>query len=139
MRATVFYDAGCGFCRWSARRLQAWDRAGRLRFAPLSSEEADERLAELSAEERAASWHLVDERGRLASAGAAVPPLLERLPFGKPLAGVAARFPRTTDRTYRWVADHRDLFGRLLPAGACVALPDRRDQDPRSSAASSRS
>jgi len=135
-RAIVLYDAGCGFCRWSVRRLQAWDRGGRLRFAALSSEEAGERLAELSEVERAASWHLVDERGRLASAGAAVPSLLERLPFGKPLAAVAARFPRATDRAYRWVADHRDLLGRLLPAGACEVRPD---QEPRSSAASSRS
>jgi predicted DCC family thiol-disulfide oxidoreductase YuxK len=138
-RATVFYDAGCGFCRWSARRLQAWDRAGRLRFASLSSEEADERLAELSVTERSASWHLVDERGRLTSAGAAVPPLLERLPFGKPLAAVAARFPRATDRAYRFVSEHRDLFGRVLPEGACVVLPDRNAQDASSSAASSRS
>ena len=138
-RATVFYDGGCGFCRWSVRRLQAWDRRGRLRFASLSSEEANERLADLSETERAASWHLIDERGRLTSAGAAVPPLLERLPFGEPLAAVAARFPRATDRTYRWVAEHRDLFGRVLPEGACVVLQDPSDQDDRSSAANSRS
>ena len=138
-RATVFYDGGCGFCRWSVRRLQAWDRRGRLRFASLSSEEADERLADLSRTERAASWHLVDERGRLTSAGAAVPPLLERLPFGEPLAAVAARFPRATARMYRFVAEHRDLLGRVLPEGACVVLPDGNDQDARSAAANSRS
>lgn len=135
-RATVFYDAGCGFCRWTVRRLQTWDRGGRLRFAALSSEEADERLADLSEVERAASWRLVDDRGRLESAGAALPPLLERLPVGKPLAAVAARFPRATDRAYRWVADHRDLLGRLVPMEACQVLPD---PEARSSAASSRS
>jgi predicted DCC family thiol-disulfide oxidoreductase YuxK len=136
-RATVFYDADCGFCRWSAERLRRWDRRGRLRFAPLTSNEAERVLGDLPDRVRFDSWHLLDEAGQVSSAGAAIPPLLQRLPGGTPVATVAARFPRATDRAYRWVADHRDLFGRFLPRSACAVRPDDTDQRSRSNPASS--
>jgi hypothetical protein len=67
-----------------------------------------------------ASWHLVERGGghpapTVHSAGAAFPPVFARLPGGRPLARVSERFPRASERAYRWVADHRSLLGRPLP------------------------
>jgi len=61
-----------------------------------------------------ASWHLVAPQGARHSAGQALPPLLRLLPGGRPLAGISAALPGTTERGYRWVADHRGLLGRLV-------------------------
>jgi predicted DCC family thiol-disulfide oxidoreductase YuxK len=116
--ATLIYDEDCGFCRWCLGKVLAWDRGGRIRPVPLSSAEADRLLAGMPPEERAASWHLVDERGGVHSAGAGFPPLLELLPAGTPLAAVTARAPRPVDRAYRWVAGNRSRWGRLVTSGA---------------------
>ena len=123
-RATVLFDADCGFCRWSADRLRRWDTAGRLRFVALGSPEADDLLRELDPGDRWASWHLVGN-GAVRSGGAAVAPLVRLLPWGRPLAKIAERFPRETDRAYRWVAEHRDMLGRLLGRRACTVDPIR--------------
>lgn len=112
----VLYDDGCGFCRWSASRIAAWDRKRRLRFAPIRSVEGESRLGGMDPPRRDGSWHLVTRDGRVASAGAAVPLLLRELPGGGPLAWLAESLPRTTDRAYRAVARRRLALGRLLPA-----------------------
>jgi predicted DCC family thiol-disulfide oxidoreductase YuxK len=113
-RATVLYDSDCGFCRWSLAKLLRWDWRGALRPVALQDSEAPSLLSGMSKEERLASWHLVDTRGEIHSGGAALPSLLRLLPGGSPLAGMAARVPRVRDRGYRWVAEHRSWFGRLL-------------------------
>jgi predicted DCC family thiol-disulfide oxidoreductase YuxK len=114
----VLYDSDCGFCRWSLAKLLAWDRHRRLQPRAIDSAEGKRLLADLSAEQRAASWHLVEADGRRSSAGAAAPRLLRELPGGGPLAAVLERFPRATERTYGWVARNRGRLGRLIPAGA---------------------
>jgi predicted DCC family thiol-disulfide oxidoreductase YuxK len=58
-------------------------------------------------EQKMSSWHLVTADGRVYSAGAAFPPLLRLLPWGRPLAAVTAAFPRLTERAYRHVARTR--------------------------------
>ncbi|HXV34842.1 MAG TPA: DUF393 domain-containing protein [Gaiellaceae bacterium] len=122
--AVILYDADCGFCRWAVDKVLAWDRAGKLRPAALQGPEADRLLRGLSDEEKMASWHLVVDGNRY-SGGAAAAPLLRLLPGGRPLAPVVARFPRTSDRAYRFVARNRDRFGRL--AGTrCEVDPGRR-------------
>jgi predicted DCC family thiol-disulfide oxidoreductase YuxK len=113
-RATVLYDSDCGFCRWSLAKLLRWDRHNFLRPVALQDPEAASLLPGMSEEERLASWHLVDPSGEVHSAGAALPWLLRLLPGGAPLAVLAARAPRLRDRGYRWVAEHRSWFGRLL-------------------------
>jgi len=127
--ATVIYDADCGFCRWCLAILLTV--AGALRPLPLRTEEADRLLGDLTEDERNASWHLIlDETGpatpcqpasrrdaRL-SAGAAVAPALLLLPGGRIPAALIARFPQATERAYRWVAAHRGLLGRFVPARA---------------------
>lgn len=114
-KATVIYDADCGFCRLGLALLLIWDRRRSLEALALRSPGADRLLADLSPEQRNASWHLVDEAGRRNSAGAALAPALSLLPGGRLPAGLVARAPRITERGYRWVVDHRGFLGRFVP------------------------
>ncbi|MFL5908563.1 MAG: thiol-disulfide oxidoreductase DCC family protein [Solirubrobacterales bacterium] len=116
--AKLIYDPDCGFCRWCLGKVLAWDRRRALRPVALGSTEADLLLAEMPADRRLASWHLVDGDGGLHSAGAAFAPLFRMLPAGAPLAAAAERLPSAVDRGYRWVAANRSRFGRLVTAGA---------------------
>ena len=97
----IVYDPDCGFCRVCVAVLLRWDRDRRLR--PVPGEDLD-------------SWQLVLPEGTVVSAGAAFSPLLRLLPGGAPFALIADRFPKATERAYRFVADHRTAFGRPLPA-----------------------
>ncbi len=110
----VLYDRDCGFCAWTLAWLLRWDRGRRLRPATIQGPEGAARLAGMSPERRLASWHAVDTTGRVWSGGAALAPVLRRLPGGAPLAAVTARLPRVTERAYAWVAAHRVLLGRPL-------------------------
>jgi predicted DCC family thiol-disulfide oxidoreductase YuxK len=112
--APVLYDPDCGFCRVTLAVLLRWDRNGGLRPVALGTEEAAALLGAMPEDERMASWHLV-EPGATRSAGAAFPPVFARLPGGRPLSRLSARFPGASERLYRWVADHRTLLGRALP------------------------
>ena len=60
------------------------------------------------------SWHLAEPDGEVRSAGAAFEPLLRELPGGGPLAALAARAPRLTERAYRLVSGNRTPIGRRL-------------------------
>jgi predicted DCC family thiol-disulfide oxidoreductase YuxK len=115
--ATVIYDADCGFCRWSLAVLLSVDR-GNLHPLPLGTVEADRLLADLTVEDRNASWHLVDDTGRRNSAGAALAPALELVPGGRVPAALLTRAPHLTEGAYRWAADHRGLLGRFVPERA---------------------
>ena len=112
---SILYDPDCGFCRVCVAVVLRWDRHGRLRPVSLTSNEGIELLLGMPENERMASWHLLDTRW---SAGAAFSPLFRLLPGGRPLARLTDRFPRAAERGYRFVADHRTAFGKLLPAAA---------------------
>jgi predicted DCC family thiol-disulfide oxidoreductase YuxK len=114
VEAALLYDADCGFCNWSLRRVLAWDRSGRLRPVALQDPEADRLLGGMDDEKKMASWHLVTADGRVYSGGAAFAPLLRLLPGARPLAALAAAAPRTTERLYRWGARKRSFFGSRL-------------------------
>jgi predicted DCC family thiol-disulfide oxidoreductase YuxK len=123
--AVLLYDADCGFCRWSVDKILAWDRRRRLRPVALQDPEADALLSRMDGAEKMASWHLVTADGPVYSAGAAAPPLLRLLPGGSAPAAVLSAFPGMTDRVYRFVARHRDRFGRLVGESACSVDPNR--------------
>ena len=127
-QATVIYDDDCGFCRWTLAVLLDADH-GALRPLPLGTPEADYLLAELTPEERGASWHLIidppgpeqlsfDAGPVRFSAGAAFAPALSHLPRGRRFAALVARIPGPTEGGYRWVAGHRGLLGRFVPGPA---------------------
>jgi predicted DCC family thiol-disulfide oxidoreductase YuxK len=118
-RPVIFYDADCGFCRWSLSKVLAWDRRRALRPVALRpDEEAGRLLGGMDAESRMASWHLVLPDGSVHSAGDAFAPLLRLLPGGRPLARLAEAIQPVVNAGYRLVAGHRSLLGRLVTAGA---------------------
>jgi predicted DCC family thiol-disulfide oxidoreductase YuxK len=111
---TVLYDDSCAFCLRLLSILLRWDRAGRLRPVALQLAEADRLLPDLTPAERMASWHLIAPTGERHSGGSAVAELLRLLPGGRLPAAGFARFPRLTDRAYRWVAEHRSWLPRWI-------------------------
>ena len=117
-RITVLYDDDCGFCRWSADWIRRGAR-GRADIAPIQSEEGQQLLRDVPAARRLDSMHAVTADGRVWSAGAAVPPILRTRRGGRPLAAIAERFPKVTDRVYRAVANRREAIGRRLGEKAC--------------------
>ena len=126
----VLYDADCDFCKWLLGGLLRRDHAGRLRPLALQAPEAGDLLADLAPAERMASWHLVSPTGARHSGGAAVAPLLRLLPGGRLPAAAFARFPRLTERGYRWVADHRSrLSSWVRGRGKPTPLPDATPDD----------
>ncbi|MDQ5833597.1 MAG: DUF393 domain-containing protein [Actinomycetota bacterium] len=114
----ILYDDDCGFCKWSLNKVLAWDRRRRLGPVAIQSEEGQRLLASVPESERLDSWHLVLPSGEVRSAGAAAEPLARLLPGGRPLALGFRSFPRITDRAYRYVANHRDRFARLVGVDA---------------------
>jgi predicted DCC family thiol-disulfide oxidoreductase YuxK len=116
--AVVIYDSDCGFCRWSLAVLLSGAASGALRSLPLGTAEANRLLADLTIEERNASWHLIDDDGVRTSAGAALAPALALLPGGRIPAALLGQVPGPAERGYRWVADHRGFLGRFVPGRA---------------------
>jgi predicted DCC family thiol-disulfide oxidoreductase YuxK/phenylpyruvate tautomerase PptA (4-oxalocrotonate tautomerase family) len=114
-RWAVLYDADCGFCTWLLSCLLRWDRAVRLHPIALQRPEADDLLADLTPDERIASWHLISPTGARRSGGAAIPPLLRLTRRGQVPAAAFAQVPRLTDRGYRWVAEHRSQLSKWVP------------------------
>lgn len=129
----MLYDQDCGFCRWSLAQILTLDRHRRLRPLPLDSAEAEQLLADLAPEQRAASWHLIAPDGTRRSAGRAAPQLFQQLSGGRVPAALLGSVPKLTDRAYQWVADNRSLLSRLVPAEAKRRadrlIAERRDQD----------
>ncbi len=95
-------------------------RADRHRVLQTSTiQEADSRLlADMSHERRYASWHVVDARGELFSAGRALTKVLSVLPAGRPLAMLTGAAPAITEHAYTWVAEHRTLLSRPISASS---------------------
>jgi predicted DCC family thiol-disulfide oxidoreductase YuxK len=122
---TLLYDADCGFCRTALAGLLALDRATRVRTLALQAPEAATLLADLDPVSRMQSWHLISPQGERFSAGAAAPPLLRLLPRGRAPAALLAAAPATTDRAYRWVAEHRSALSRLVPSSVKAGASER--------------
>jgi predicted DCC family thiol-disulfide oxidoreductase YuxK len=112
----IVYDRDCGFCRWSLRKVLAWDRRDQLTPLALQDADAERLLASIPERERFESWHLIEPDGSVYSAGDAVAPLLRLLPGGRPLAALASAFPRLTNRAYFLIARNRSTLGRLVRA-----------------------
>lgn len=128
-QVVLLYDADCGFCRWSLDKVLRRDKAKKIRPVPIQSAEGKELLRDMDDDKRLSSWHLVDENGRIFSAGAAVPELARRLPGGGQISTLFRAFPKSTDRLYRTVAANRHRLGRMLGEQACSIDPSARSTD----------
>lgn len=134
----VLYDEDCGFCRWGVDLLLRLDGRHALKAVPIQGHEGAYLLPSLTPDEQLESWHVRSPDGRLWSGGGAVRPVLGLLPGGKGLASLAARFPGTVDRLYRFVARHRSTLGRLVGVRACAVDPSARTSGVRSYAGTNR-
>ncbi len=121
-RRVVLYDEDCAFCKWILDKVLAWDRRRALRPVPIQSEQGAKLLGDLPPDRWLQSWHLVSPSGEVRSGGAAAAPLVELLPAGKPLAVLFRTFPGLTERAYRFVADNRIGFARVLGIDASCQL-----------------
>lgn len=111
-RPVIVYDDDCGFCAWSvayAIRRGDFEVVG---FSELS----EEQQARLPGGYRRCVHLLTDEE--VYSCGAATEEILTRL--DAPVSHAAHTFrrvpasERVRDPLYRWVADHRSWFGKLV-------------------------
>jgi predicted DCC family thiol-disulfide oxidoreductase YuxK len=116
IRAAVLYDEDCGFCKWAVDKVLASDRRRALTSVAIQSDEGQRLLATIPESERLDSWHLALPSGEILSAEAAAAPLARMLPGGGGLAFLFERFPGSTERAYRYVANHRSRFARLVGA-----------------------
>lgn len=108
----LVYDGDCGFCTWSAEFVA---RHGEFELVMFDELSADQR-ARLPADFEQCAHLLTDRRvyscgeameeafARTDLAAAEVVPLLRRMP------GHSMR----RERGYRWIANNRDLFGKVL-------------------------
>lgn len=125
--ASVLFDEDCGFCRCALALLLAWDKGQGLEPVPIQSSRGAELLGDLAAERRLDSLHIV-AAGERRSAGAALAPLMGRLPGGGAAAALLEMSPRLTEWAYAWVAAHRGGLGRLIPSGARRSADRRIEQ-----------
>jgi predicted DCC family thiol-disulfide oxidoreductase YuxK len=111
----IFYDQDCGFCRRMLRIVLTLDDAadGRLVAVELQDPRAAGELQPMDEPTRMASWHLKRPDGRVFSEGDALPELLSVIGRYGRIETLLRRYPRATNRGYRWIADHRTLFGRV--------------------------
>jgi predicted DCC family thiol-disulfide oxidoreductase YuxK len=133
-RAVVLYDHDCGFCRWTLGLLLMWDRGRQLWPAPIVGAVGDRWLAGMPVAERLASWHLVEEGGRVSSGGRGLAVVMEYVPGGVVAAALLRRAPAAVERGYRFVADHRSQLSRFVPGfavrRATARVEERRRGEP---------
>jgi predicted DCC family thiol-disulfide oxidoreductase YuxK len=121
---TVLYDESCGFCTAIASWLVRAG-AGRLRAEPIGSPFGAQALRDLDREERYASVHVIDERGRRWSGGASLPVLAQAADGLGWAARPLGRLPGVTRVGYDWVTRHRSLLSRVL-GRAARGLPEAK-------------
>jgi predicted DCC family thiol-disulfide oxidoreductase YuxK len=109
----VLYDGDCGFCRRSVEWALKRDRNHVLTAETIQSPTGERLLADLTPEQRLREAHVIHDDGRRESGGAAARAVLNALPSTRGLARVVSVSPGLTERGYRFVANHRGLFGRL--------------------------
>ena len=111
-RPVIVYDDDCGFC---ARSVEYAVRRGDFDVAGFS-ELSEAQRARLPGGYRRCAHLLTDEA--VYSCGAATEEILTRLDAPVALAARAFRrvpaSERVRDPLYRWVADHRSWFGKLV-------------------------
>lgn len=106
----VLYDEGCGFCTRVAQRLS---RRPGIRVEAIGSPAGSLLLRDLTVTERYASLHAVDRLGRRHSGGAALPAVLRKVRYGRPLAVLCELLPGVAEALYRSAARHRGVLSAV--------------------------
>ena len=111
-RPILVYDDDCGFCTWCAQFAEARGDFELVGFAELSP---DQRARLPSNFESCA--HLIAD-GSVYSCGAAIEEAMARMGLGWQATVTAFRLvpyrARIREPLYRWGADRRDWWGKLL-------------------------
>lgn len=110
----VFYDNACGFCLWMVAVFLRLDRRHRITTASIQ-DSLKTHLADIPADRVLASFHVLQPRGQVRSAGQGLALLLRALPVTRPGGVLLGRAPRLAERMYSVVAGHRAQLARLLP------------------------
>jgi predicted DCC family thiol-disulfide oxidoreductase YuxK len=76
----VIFDGECNFCTRQSRRLEGWDRSGRLAFLSLHDPRVPGMFPDLSHDQLMQQMYVVDRRGRRHGGASAVRYLTRRLP-----------------------------------------------------------
>jgi predicted DCC family thiol-disulfide oxidoreductase YuxK len=123
--ATLVYDDDCGFCTWSAQFVARRSAVRLVGFSELTPEMRDR----LPADYEECAHLLVD--GTVYSCGEAMEQAVVRTGLGEDVRPAVqflrefGEYERLRERGYRFVAEHRDLFGQFLSAKS----PSGRDRD----------
>jgi predicted DCC family thiol-disulfide oxidoreductase YuxK len=117
----VLYDAGCGLCG----ALGDWLAARGIAIAPIRSAAGDLHLRDLSPEQRDATVHAVDGRGRRYSGADALPAILRAIPTLRWAAPVIEVAPAPFALGYGLVARYRRAVSRLVGLRACTGAATR--------------
>lgn len=108
----LVYDDDCGFCTWSAEFVA---RHGEFELVGFSELTPDQRARLPPEYERCA--HLLTDR-RVYSCGEAMEEAFSRTDLrSSEVVPLLRRLPGHTKRReqgYRWIANNRDLFGKVL-------------------------
>ncbi|MFC4542705.1 DCC1-like thiol-disulfide oxidoreductase family protein [Halosolutus amylolyticus] len=124
---TLVYDDDCGFCTWWAEYVDELSDLRVVGFSDLTPDLRD-RLPEYYEE----CAHLVTD-DRVYSCGASIEEALRRVDRGGPVDDAVdflrhfEDYRRFREGAYRFVADNRDLFGKVLSR----TPPARRSRDER--------
>ncbi|CEK15360.1 hypothetical protein CWRG_01132 [Chthonomonas calidirosea] len=114
MRHTILWDGECGFCRRTVEWLLRRDRQHLFEAVPYQTAQ-DPRLTPELRRACAQAVHVITADGKVLRGARAVLFLLESIGGGK-LARWASYPPLVwlLEAAYRFVANHRDIFDRLL-------------------------
>ncbi|WP_460919588.1 DCC1-like thiol-disulfide oxidoreductase family protein [Salinarchaeum chitinilyticum] len=111
---TLVFDDDCGFCTYWVELVAERSDLAIVGFSELSGE-----LREQLPEDYEECAHLLAD-GEIYSCGAAMEEAFLRAEMGGPLADVARfgrgfeEYDRLREAAYRWVADNRDLLGKVV-------------------------
>lgn len=121
---TLVYDDDCGVCTWAAEWVRDHGEVEIVGFSELTDAQID-RLPE---DWRACAHLFLD--GEVYSCGEAMEEAFVRSDLGRaarPFVNFARNFEeheRFRERGYRWIADNRDLFGKVVSKS-----PPARERD----------
>ncbi len=129
-RPILFYDDLCRSCRHQAVLVRAGDEDEKLSILGFTDPLFRELLADVPEDERLASMHVVDTRGRVRSAGDAVILLMSlnasrKVRLQAWLARLLPPVRRTIHREYQKLADRRGELSERVEDVAAVTRPPR--------------